>query len=265
RRSSGVRGRRTRTFQGPSVPSGLGPDDVGRAHRRHSRNGSELSGMTVDFPNGHRTRRSFDFQVDEAGYDAYWLRRESTLHNETIDEDEDRARAATFPVARSSRFMFEMGMQSGTTFVDRDSQQERSSSGVNQSAIDEIRSTAFPFLAHDYQGPQAEELPPMDPRSPFISDIASIRISPRNTVATIFPEPSRTSRDRAIGGVAMVSAMSVDMPENVDFDGSTLTQQNDWLLMSTAAAEDGSSPSSSGGRARGRRNNRKRTVLPLEL
>ncbi|KAJ1949916.1 hypothetical protein FBU59_000932 [Linderina macrospora] len=62
-----------------------------------------------------------------------------------------------------------------------------------------------------------------------------------------------------------MSTLSAGVPENIDFDGSTLTQQNDWLLMSTAAAEDGSSPNSSGGRSRGRRNNRKRTVLPLEL
>ncbi|KAI8324752.1 hypothetical protein GQ54DRAFT_302374 [Martensiomyces pterosporus] len=274
RRSSGYRPHRLRTQVSPTLshwpPSNATASSSSisaASQQRHMRNMSGLSGQTVEFPLGHRCRRSFDFHVEGASVEAYWQRRDQEQQASREGGEDERLRSATFPSRLSPRFEFQMAVDSSAAF-DMSRQQAGASGGCGSgggsgaltrsasTGADVIRSiqhTSFPLEAQSI-------LPMLDPRSPLIGSV-SARSPQLLSSASSGMQCCSSPELHADIGQEDAYCNVPDMPtsagstEHIDFDGSTLTQPTDWLLMN-GSGSDGEHP------AMPTRRRRKRTVLP---
>ncbi|KAJ2820200.1 hypothetical protein IWW50_005150 [Coemansia erecta] len=251
RRSPVSRTRRSRTNSSSSANWGLSATsditllaDSTRSH--HAHNLSDVSDYSDD-----RAGPEFDFQIQSADSETFWPD-ESPLASDA-DELEQQIAASGFPSSCSAQFNFEVGRDTEST---NESQRQRSQSSgavVARSAdeIQLIREQAFPRTAAS----------PLDPSSPGseeaeLSMALNMLAHPRRMRAhtSAIPEASREYDEDG--------ELSPTIPDHYDFDGSTLTQQNDWQLMNPSSS-DGEQPQQMNSHPR--RRVRKRRVLPKSM
>ncbi|KAJ2847510.1 hypothetical protein J3B02_004148, partial [Coemansia erecta] len=252
RRSSVHRMRRMRT--GSSASSGtwglsaasdatLLPDAAARPS--HARNMSDNSRLSVDYDLHSGSQQSFDFQIQSAVSESFWQHDESPLASDLDDDDEEDGLAAMhdvsgFPSSCSAHFDF--GPDSGL------SPRPRAHTTANAArSPDALR---FDSQGYSPLSPEAVAvLGMLDPSSPLYDDGGAL-----------VPLHMLTRSQSRLRRMSDVEPASPFIPEQFDYDGSTLTQQSDWLLMN---------PSSSDGeqslQPQHRRRMRKRRVLPRTL
>ncbi|KAJ2848528.1 hypothetical protein IWW36_003245 [Coemansia brasiliensis] len=212
----------------------------GAAHTRHVRNLSDTS----DYAGGNAT---FDFQIQSA--DSEFWPDESPVESD-VDELEQQIADSGFPSSGSAHFDFEVGRDTEPS-CGSPRQRSRSSGAVASREL-ELRNESehsFPIDAAS----------PLDPSSPISEEAErtmalNILARPRRMRAytTASPDSSREANDNR-------SSM---IPDQFDFDGSTLTQTNDWQLMN-ASSSDGEQPPQM--HSHPRRRVRKRRVLPKTM
>ncbi|KAJ2631883.1 hypothetical protein H4R22_001659 [Coemansia sp. RSA 1290] len=212
----------------------------GAAHPRHARNLSDTS----DYAGGNAT---FDFQIQSAESE-FWPD-ESPVESD-VDELEQQIADSGFPSSGSAHFDFEVGPDTEPS-CGSPRQRSRSSGAVasHDLVLRNGSGRSFPVDA----------VSPLDPSSP-ISEEAERTVAlnilgrPRRMRAytTASPDSSREANDNR-------SSM---IPDQFDFDGSTLTQTNDWQLMN-ASSSDGEQPPQL--HSHPRRRVRKRRVLPKTM
>ncbi|KAJ1828634.1 hypothetical protein LPJ56_000992 [Coemansia sp. RSA 2599] len=253
RRSSVHRPRRMRT--GSSASSGtwglsaasdatLLADAASRPS--HVRNMSDNSRLSTDYDLHSSSQQSFDFQIQSAVSESFWQHDESPLASDLDDDEEDEDGLAAlhdasgFPSSCSAHFDF--GPSSNL------SPRPRAHTTANAArSPDALRFDAqgYPPLSPE----AAAVLGMLDPSSPLYDDGGAL-----------VPLHMLTRSRSRLRRMSDVEPASPYIPEQFDYDGSTLTQQSDWLLMN---------PSSSDGeqslQPQHRRRMRKRRVLPRTL
>ncbi|KAJ1778710.1 hypothetical protein LPJ77_001976 [Coemansia sp. RSA 2523] len=252
RRSPVHRTRRSRTSSTSSANWGLSATsemtllaESARAH--HARNLSDASDYADD-----QATPEFDFQIQSAESETFWPD-ESPLASDA-DELEQQIAASGFPSSCSAQFNFEVGRDTEPT-CESPRQRSQSSGAAGARGTDEIRSIreqAFPRAIAsllDPSSPMGEEVE----RSMGLNMLAHPRRMRAHTSAIL-----ETTREYDEG------ELSPTIPDHYDFefDGSTLTQQNDWQLMNPSSS-DGEQPPQM--HSLPRRRVRKRRVLPKSM
>ncbi|KAJ1961559.1 hypothetical protein GGI12_003185, partial [Dipsacomyces acuminosporus] len=235
---------------------------------RHSRRSSGSTGQAAEFPLGHGSPGAFGFHAGECPVEVYWRQRDAE-HAASGEgggyDEEERLRAATFPGRLSPRFEFQVDVESGLLF-DMSRQQMQPTGTVltrrSSASSDMIRSIQQASFSIEIQSMAP---PILDPRSPALG--ASPARSLRLPFSSSFSVRSHGSTDSQADNAREDVADDRNVPdlpsppfiaEYVDFDGSTLTQPTDWLLMS-GSGSDGERP------AMPTRRRRRRTVLPPSM
>ncbi|KAJ2598636.1 hypothetical protein GGF39_002572 [Coemansia sp. RSA 1721] len=256
RRSSVHRPRRMRT--GSSASSGtwglsaasdatLLPDAATRPS--HVRNMSDNSRMSADYDLHSGSQQSFDFQIQSAVSESFWQHDESPLASDLDDDDDDEDEqdglaalhdASGFPSSCSAHFDFDTGP--GLSPRPR----------AHTTASVACSPDALRFDSSDYAplSPEAAAvLGMLDPSSPLYGDGGAL-----------VPLHMLTRSQSRLRRMSDVEPSSPYIPEQFDYDGSTLTQQSDWLLMNPSSSDGEQSM-----QPQQRRRMRKRRVLPRTL
>ncbi|KAJ1851446.1 hypothetical protein LPJ73_003035 [Coemansia sp. RSA 2703] len=251
RRSSVHRPRRMRTGSTASTSTwGLSaasdatllPDAASRPN--HTRNISEQSRFTAEYDLNSDSQQSFDFQIQSAVSETFWQNEESPLASDLEDDDEDGLAAlhesSGFPSSCSANFDFD---SKGAI-----SPRPRAhTTAILTRSAEEIRLDASEYARLSTDAAAVLEM--LDPSSPLYGN--------SDTAVPLHMLTRSRSRLRRMSDV---EPMSPFIPDHTDFDGSTLTQQSDWLLMN-ASNSDGEQST----QPQQRRRMRKRRVLPRTL
>ncbi|KAJ2383595.1 hypothetical protein GGI05_005265 [Coemansia sp. RSA 2603] len=218
------------------------PDAASRPN--HTRNISEQSRFTAEYDLNSDSQQSFDFQIQSAVSETFWQNEESPLASDLEDDDEDGLAAlhesSGFPSSCSANFDFD---SKGAI-----SPRPRAhTTAILTRSAEEIRLDASEYARLSTDAAAVLEM--LDPSSPLYGN--------SDTAVPLHMLTRSRSRLRRMSDV---EPMSPFIPDHTDFDGSTLTQQSDWLLMN-ASNSDGEQST----QPQQRRRMRKRRVLPRTL
>ncbi|KAJ1798345.1 hypothetical protein LPJ59_002559 [Coemansia sp. RSA 2399] len=276
RRSSAHRARRSRTNSAASsVHWGLSATSdmtllAESARSGHMRNMSDASELSMEYTPPRNHTQSFDFQIKSAVSETFWPPSESPMLSDgDPDEDNDDSElerhleAGGFPSSCSANFNFEVGRDTGSPCKSPRRQAHEIGGFVTRSADDIERvPRGGGFSQHRYDVTSF-----MDPSSPtngearqlvtlnLLANSASGRARARTSVTT----ESDRALDRYL--VDDDSELSPHIPDFLDYDGSTLTQPQDWQLMNASSSDNEEQSQNS----HPRRRVRKRRVLPKTL
>ncbi|KAJ2617788.1 hypothetical protein H4S08_000168 [Coemansia sp. RSA 1365] len=229
---------------------------TGSAHARHTRNASESSEFLDGFTAGTHGS-TFDFQLHSAAPEPLWPPDASPLASDgdasDNGDDDDLARRipmSGFPSSCSAHFNVELGRD--TESACESPRTRTRSSGANAS-----RNAARAHPARVYPRASRAIMSLLDPSSPVHGDAEhSMALNmlghPRRQRAYTSALPDAEREDPA------------ELSDPLDFDGSTLTQQNDWQLMNPSSS-DNDMPPPLPHHSHTRRRVRKRRVLPKSM
>ncbi|KAJ2553189.1 hypothetical protein EV175_003025 [Coemansia sp. RSA 1933] len=279
RRSSAHRARRSRTNSAASsVQWGLSAASdmtlmAESARSAHMRNASDASELSLEYTSPRNHAQSFDFQIKSAVSETFWPPGDSPLLSDgEPDDDEDendddeleqQLEAGGFPSSCSANFNFEVGRDSGSPCRSPRRQQHTQGAFVTRSADDIERVPR----GRGYTQNRYDVTSFMDPSSPtngearqlvtlnLLANSANGRARARTTVAA----GSERSFEGLLGDDD--SELSPNIPDVLDYDGSTLTQPQDWQLMDASSSDNEDQSQNSAPRRRVR----KRRVLPKTL
>ncbi|KAJ2572077.1 hypothetical protein IW140_001117 [Coemansia sp. RSA 1813] len=274
RRSSAHRARRSRTNSAASsVHWGLSATSdmtllAESARSDHMRNISDASELSLEYTMPRNHAQSFDFQIKSAVSETFWPPGESPLLSDGgADEDDDdelerQLEAGGFPSSCSANFNFEVGRDTGSPCRSPRRQAHERGHFVTRSADDIERVTRGTYAQNRYDVTSF-----MDPSSPtngearqlvtlnLLANPANGRARARTSV--IAESDHGFARDL----VDDDSELSPHIPDFLDYDGSTLTQPQDWQLMDASSSDNEEQSQNS----HPRRRVRKRRVLPKTL
>ncbi|KAJ2083501.1 hypothetical protein H4R24_000774 [Coemansia sp. RSA 988] len=226
---------------------------AGSAHARHIRNASESSEFLSGFTAGVHGS-PFDFQLHSAAPEPLWPPDASPLASdgEPSDDDDDLARrvaASGFPSSCSAHFNIELGR-------DTESACESPRTRTRSSGANAPRDAARSPPARVYPRASRAIMSLLDPSSPVHEDTEhSMALNmlgrPRRQRAHTSAVPDAEREEPA------------ELSDPLDFDGLTLTQQNDWQLMNPSSSDNDAPPPSH--HSHTRRRVRKRRVLPKSM
>ncbi|PIA14459.1 hypothetical protein COEREDRAFT_82730 [Coemansia reversa NRRL 1564] len=227
----------------------------GSSYARHTRNASESSEFLGGFTAGtHGT--TFDFQLHSAVPEPLWPPDASPLASDgdaSDGGDDNLARRipmSGFPSSCSAHFNVELGR-------DTESACESPRTRTRSSGANAPRDAARAQPKRVYPRASRAIMSLLDPSSPVHGDTEhSMALNmlghPRRQRAYTSAVPDAEREDPA------------ELSDPLDFDGSTLTQQNDWLLMNPSSS-DNDMPQPLPHHSHTRRRVRKRRVLPKSM
>ncbi|KAJ1834725.1 hypothetical protein LPJ63_001728 [Coemansia sp. RSA 2711] len=213
---------------------------------RHARNLSDVS----DYDS--RRDASFDFQIQSAESETFWP--DESPPESDGDELEQQIAASGFPSSCSANFNFEVGRDVDSS---GGSPRQRSQSSGAVAAHSPTRAGAH---GHAFPHAISSLLDPSSPASDGAERSMALNMlaHPRRMRAytSAVPDASREYDDD------LDLSLSPTIPDHFDFDGSTLTQPNDWQLMSASSSDGEQLPQL---HSHPRRRVRKRRVLPKTM
>ncbi|KAJ2524663.1 hypothetical protein GGI11_000647 [Coemansia sp. RSA 2049] len=235
----------------------------------HTRNLSDTSEMSLGYTSPRNNVQPFDFQIKSAASETFWPPDESPLvsdgeADEYNDEElEQQLEASGFPSSSSANFNFEVGRDNGSAQGSPRRRTRARGSFVTHSAdnIEQVSHSGYPRRRYDVTSF-------MDPSSPLngesgqpmtLSLLANSTGGRPRARTSVVPEGERGS-DRGLF-IDDDSETSPHIPDYLDYDGSTLTQQQDWQLMNASSSDNEEQSQNS----HPRRRVRKRRVLPKTL
>ncbi|KAJ2793241.1 hypothetical protein H4R20_006602, partial [Coemansia guatemalensis] len=197
---------------------------------------------------------TFDFQLQSAIPEPLWPPDASPLASDGDASDVDgdltrRVVASGFPSSCSAHFNVELGR-------DTESACESPRTRTRSSGANTPRNAARSPPARVYPRASRAIMSLLDPSSPVHGDTEhSMALNmlgrPRRQRAHTSALPDAEREDPA------------DLSDPLDFDGSTLTQQNDWQLMNPSSSDNDTPPPQH--HSHTRRRVRKRRVLPKSM